>query len=205
MKHFTLLRQRAFTIVEAVLCMIVVALMLAAAFSVSGQSAKARQVIAEQRTAELLSRRLLAEIMQKRYREPAGDADAGEDQRIRLTLDDVDDYNNLTLSPPTDIFDQSISNTSGWKQTVKIEFIRMDAATKTFVADVTDTGLKRITVTTTSPRGVVSSVVAIRTDQGISDTYTPDAGTTRSAMISVTPTGGAPVSVVTPLFNSPAP
>lgn len=199
---------RAFTIVEAVLCMVVISLMLAAAFSVSGQSARARLVISEQRTADLLSRRLLAEILQKRYREqpvPNQAPEAGEDQRIRLSLDDVDDFNGLDLSPPTDASDVPIPGAANWKQRVRVELVRFDVASKRIVASATDVGLKLITVTTTSPRGVVSTVTALRCDRGLADLYTPDAGSLRSAILTLTPTGGAPMSAQVPLLNSPAP
>lgn len=184
---------RAFTLVEAVVSTIVVGTMFAAAVAAVGAAARDRRVQAEMRTGPALAQMLMSEILSRRFQDPDGSTtigrDAGEDSS-RTTWDDVDDYNGLDQSPPADRSGVDLPGGKGWRWTAAVSYIDVPAApgsgaTGGVIVQAVDllgavvsnvnsllvqqsniTDLKRIEVTVTSPRGVQTRLVGLRSRWG---------------------------------------
>jgi type II secretory pathway pseudopilin PulG len=157
-------RQRGFTIAEATMSTVIVAVMLVAALNTVGVSRTTQHRTALVGRGQLLAEALLAEILQQSYQEPtdtvAFGLETGETATIRSAYDDVDDYSGWSASPPTAKDGTPLTNSTGWKQTVVVE--RIDPQNPT-VTSTTETGAKRITVTTLYKNVPQATLVAIKT------------------------------------------
>jgi MSHA pilin protein MshD len=163
-------RQRAFTLIEAVLSIVVVGIMATAALATLGASARAQLVQNDRAKALALASRFLSEIVQQRFAEPAGivqfGREAGEDTSVRALWDDVDDYHGLNISPPTDATGVALSGYTKWRVTVTIDFV--DPATLASNGETDNgAGLKRITVTVLDPRERQTVLVSLRSSVGL--------------------------------------
>ncbi|HYE03080.1 MAG TPA: prepilin-type N-terminal cleavage/methylation domain-containing protein [Phycisphaerales bacterium] len=192
-----------FSLIEAVLATVIVSVMLTAALRTVGSAVTARHNQLQLRLSESLGRDLLAEIMAMRFLEPCAvplfGPEAGE---ARATFDDVDDYNGFSELGPRRKSGVAIPGTFGWRRAVAVARVTTADPRST---SVTDTGLKRITVTVTSPGGVQTVLVAVRCDTGFPDQPVPDAVTIyRSLGITLQASGTTtPVSTGVPLLNIP--
>jgi hypothetical protein len=116
----------------------------------------------------LLAQELLAEVVSQAYADPQTPAgtfgpDAGEAHGARSSLDDVDDYHNFNARSPRDRFGNAMAGFAGWRIFIEVEWVEADDPTEPASSD---TGLKRITVTSTSPTGEVASLAALRSAHG---------------------------------------
>jgi type II secretory pathway pseudopilin PulG len=139
--------RRAFTIAEATLSMLIVALMLSTAIGVASGGARTRASVMRRAIGTALADALIDEIRRQTYKE-AGTAalgpDGEENPLNRSTFDDVDDYHMLHDEPIRDRTGNAIAGLSGWSRSVRVQWVDIaDAATPA----LSDTGLKRITVT----------------------------------------------------------
>jgi MSHA pilin protein MshD len=166
-------------LVEAAVCVVIVAVMLVAALQTVGAAARARRVQVSQCQGPALARQLLGEIRQCRYAEelqepaagPGGSVsvtvvpaplgpDAGEwDSKSRELFDDVDDYDGLDDSPPRARDGTVLKGVTDWQRRVSVVYVQPDAP-DVVVPD--DRGVKRITVTVTGPGGAAATLVALR-------------------------------------------
>lgn len=99
---------RGFTLVEAAICAVVVALMGVAAGSAVATAGRARESLRSRAQASAAAECVLAEVLGKAFDDPQSpDAnagvDAGETPTDRATLDDIDDYGNLKIHPIEDV------------------------------------------------------------------------------------------------------
>jgi MSHA pilin protein MshD len=160
-------RRPGLTLAECVIACVIVATMIVSALGAVGGAARARLLQKDQLRGVTLARQLLAEITQSAYRDggvaPVFGPEAGE---TRPTFNDVDDYNGLIESPPSDRSGSALAGYTGWTRSTKVEY--MDPALLTIVLG-TDTGLKRVTVTVTSPSGRVTTLCAFRSVSGAFD------------------------------------
>jgi prepilin-type N-terminal cleavage/methylation domain-containing protein len=156
--------RRGFTLVEAMICTVLVGIILVAAISTVGATKRAQKSAADRAAANLLAADLLAEVASKAYSEPSGSGalgvDSGETPSSRSGLDDVDDFAAYDESPPTDRAGNTIPGFEKWSRFVRVEYV--SAASPEQVA-VGETGAKRITVTVTSNGTVLSTRTTIRT------------------------------------------
>jgi MSHA pilin protein MshD len=173
----TMRRQRGFTMVETVICVVIVSGMLVCSLEMLGTSARLRRRQSDGSRATLLARQLMSEIMQARYEDPEAPTgslgpEAGES---RATYDDVDDYNSISAeSPPQDSTGAVMAGYSGWTRQVTVEYV--DSANPGAAAIGTDSALKRITVKVTNPSGASATLVGLRSRQGeYEKTYTTSA------------------------------
>ena len=164
-------QRTAFTLVEACIAMAIVGVMLVAAMTVAGSSARARFAQQEMSRGQSLARQLLAEIVQNSYEQPGATTTtlAPESGETRATFNDIDDFNGWIESPPADASGTLIPGYSGWTRSVLVEWVAPTTSSDAFDASATETGLKRITVTVTSPFGKRSTAVALRSRYGVYD------------------------------------
>jgi type II secretory pathway pseudopilin PulG len=136
-----------FSLVEAVICIMIVGLTLVAAMQTVGASAKSRTITQRRATGAMLAQDLMAEIVAQPYADPDGlnqlGLEAGEVFGDRSTYDDVDDYDGYTESPPRDQSNNVIPGFTGWRRTVKVDPV--DPASPDTVR-LLESGAKRITV-----------------------------------------------------------
>ena len=155
----------AFTLVEAVLAMLVVALMLVAALNAVSATKAAELAFTDRTRGAMLAQALLDEVLSREYEdpdasEPVFGPDAGE--TTRASFDDVDDYANWTESPPQNLDGTNMTDLAGWTRSVVVE--RVDGANPSGPAAGAETGLKRVTVTVRRGARTVAQLTALTAD-----------------------------------------
>lgn len=156
-----------FSLVEAVMAMLIVSVMFVAALNTLGGSRLTQQRTNDRMRGTQMAQELLGEILARRYADPDGNAvfglEGNESNTARIDFDDVDDYHKWSASPPVDASGSVMAGMSGWKQEVSVAFVDPDDE----LAEVNhDTGVKRITVTVYRGARVVGSAVALKTSGG---------------------------------------
>ena len=224
---------RAFSLVEAVISTIIVATMFAAAVTAAGIAARDRRIQAEQRTGHALARTLISEIMAQRYADLNGGSilglDAGKSTADRTTWTDVDDYTGLSEKPRSRD-GVVLEGVSGWTWEAKVEYFTLPALTDvssttpvsgSLVVSIpllgvsvslgepaapADTGMKRITVTVTSPRGVPTTLTALRSSYGSANDAATGSGVNTWTGLSVqVGEDQRAITVGTEMLNRPQP
>lgn len=168
-------RFRGFTLVEAVISIVLVSVLLVAALNTTGAVKLGQYNTLTRGRAHLLAEDLMAEIMRQSYADPesvgfvdltdpslvpsALATDAGESANDRSDFDDVDDYHNWSSIPPEQKDGSIIPNLTGWARSVSIE--RLDPATL-LLAPTSELGLKRITVSLEHDGVPVTELVAFK-------------------------------------------
>lgn len=158
-RQYKVLHRPAFTLVEAVISVLVMGLILVPAVQMISVAAKARSVKVTQQQSLQLARELLTEITEAHYSLPAGMTDGSTRQTWIL----IDDYNGLTENPPLSQAGAALAGYTGWQRTATVQFV---LATLPGTTSLLDTGLKRITVTVTPPTGVPVTLVGLRSSSG---------------------------------------
>lgn len=154
----------AFTIVEAVMSTVIVALMFVAALNTVGASKLTQRQAALSSQGRLFADLLLSEILEQSYKDAGGapvfGCEPGESTATRADFDDVDDYNGWTASPPTAKDGTVLANSAGWRQAVTVQWIdRLNPSQ----VQVSESNAKRITVTLSYNNTPQTTLVAIRT------------------------------------------
>lgn len=158
-------RRGGFTLVEALMSVVIVSGVLVAALGTFGAIAKGRQVQVDRAAAAYLAQQVVAEVVQCYYRDPQGGTGLGSDagESARTTLDDVDDYENLTMDPPTLRDGSAMPGYAGWKVKVRVHYA--DLADPDAQSAI-DTGLKCIRVSVTTSLNTQLEVLALRAADG---------------------------------------
>jgi len=156
------------TLVEVLFSIAVMSTMLLAALGSIGAAARTQRLQQEGVQGLALARQLMSEIVQTRYKDlvnPVFGVEAGE---TRSTYDDVDDYQGLNEPSATYASGAAVAGGSGWARKVEVAWV---AASDPTQLSASDKGLKRITVTVTSPTGRSTQLVSIRSsDDGYENT-----------------------------------
>ncbi len=153
----------AFTLVEAVISTVVVAVMFAVALQTVGASRITQQKASLVSQGQTLAESLLAEILQQNYQEPGSTyvfgREAGESDTIRTAYDDVDDYQGWTESPPVAKDGTALPNSANWRRTVTVEWVHpLDPQQ----VQGSESGAKRITVVAAFRNVPQATVVAVK-------------------------------------------
>jgi MSHA pilin protein MshD len=179
-------RRPAFSLAEAVVCILLVGGVFVATMRTVGGAAKAQRVRAATAQGTALGMELMTEILQCYYKEPVDTPvfgrEAGESATVRTAWDDVDDYNGLLETALACKDGTAIPAVTGWKREVTIAYADPTNPANT---SATDAGLKRITVTVTDPRGRQTRLTALRSSASgydqvstVSKTYVTRVGIT---------------------------
>jgi len=195
----------AFTLVEAVLSVLVVGLMLVAVLNTAGGITKARTVQAKQDEAAVLGWDLLWEVAQARYEDPQAPggwgSEAGETGAGRSSFDDTDDYDGWTASPPQKKDGTVMNQYAGWRRSVSVTLIEPASLARIGSPDL---GLREVHVTVVDPQGNTRDFYVLRSSQG-SGEKTPghDTDSVTWARVTVRSGAGGSTSSVN-LINTPA-
>lgn len=157
------------TLLEVVVATMVTGVMLVAALDSVGAVFRTHRQNADRLCGMSLTHELMAEIMSLPYKDPTAmisliGTEDGESSANRATFDDVDDYNGLNVVGLRTKNGTLRTNFSGWRTQAKVEWIEVATG---LVWILGDTGLKRITVTVTSPVGEVTQLVGYRSKEGM--------------------------------------
>lgn len=166
---------RGFSLVEAMVSAGIVGVMLVASVNLLSSAARTRVADNNRRTGSLLAQQLVCEIVTQPYKDESLLAllfgpEVGE--AARTSYDDVDDYNNYREKPPKDHNGLPIPGYEGWERKVSIDWVTPDTLTKSIL----DTGLVRVEVKVTDPRGAETRAWALRAERAI-PADPPEAGT----------------------------
>ncbi len=156
--------RRSFTLVEAVISIVLVGIMLVAAINTLGATAVSKRNIEQQMLGNALAQDLMAEILNEAYEEPGEvpnfGRESGEGVGSRVNWDDVDDYAGWSKSPPKAKDDTALSGFDAWTRSVEVIWVKpADLNTVTGAK----TGVKRISVTVSRKDSPATELVAIRT------------------------------------------
>ena len=157
---------RGFSLVEAMVSAGIVGVMLVASVNLLSSAARTRAADNNRRTALFLAQQLMAEVQQQPYKDDSPlnlvfGPELGES--LRTSFDDVDDYNNYREKPPLDRNGAAMPDFSRWQRQVKVKWVDPD----TLGSAGTDTGLVSIEVRVTDPRGIDTSVWALRSERAV--------------------------------------
>ncbi len=156
--------RNAFTIVEAVISTVIVAVMFVAALSTVSASRVTQHRAALVNRGRLLADSLLSEVLQQSYEDPDGTPvfgiESGEPTATRTNFDDVDDFDGWSSSPPVGRDGTPLTNSTSWKRTVQVKWVDPSDAGQVSAAE---TGVKRVTVTAEYAGVPQASLVALRT------------------------------------------
>lgn len=160
---------RAVSLLEIVVATMITGAMLVASLNSVGAVFQTHQVNSSRLTGPGLAHELMAEIMSMPYEDPSGTSttigtDSGEALSTRSTLDDVDDYHGLNVTGIRSKAGTLRTGYTGWQQQASIVWIEVLTGLPWALGD---TGLKRITVTVTSPSGEATQLTAYRYEQGM--------------------------------------
>ncbi len=157
-------RQGGFTLVEAALSTILVAVMFVAALNTVGAAQLAQHQAALVGRGRMFASSLMQEILQQSYQEPGTTwvlgREAGESDTSRTAYDDVDDYHGWTESPLVAKDGTALPNSANWSRTVTVEWVDPQQPKQ---VRGTETGAKRITVVAAFRNVPQATVVAVRT------------------------------------------
>jgi type II secretory pathway pseudopilin PulG len=166
--RFKIDRTRGFTIVEAIISLIIVATMFVAALNTVGTSRLSQYKSSLGSRGRLLAESLMTEILRRNYQDPDGQSvfgrEPGESASTRADFDDVDDYHGWSSSPPVEKDGTLIPGLTGWKRSVTVEWV--DPLDVTQVR-TTETNVKRVTVTVSYDDVPVISLVGIKSYYGL--------------------------------------
>jgi len=150
--------------VEAALSVVLVGGLVVVALDTVGASTVAQNTLAERGRGQLLASALMSEILQQSYADPNQSPLFGletlEIASTRIGFDDVDDYDGWSALPPQNKDGTVIPGLTQWRHSVEV--VCIDPANLS-VTRLTETGVKRITVTVTHDDAVMATLVATRT------------------------------------------
>jgi len=179
-------RRGGITLIETVLCTLVVAVMLVAALRMLGSAAVADRQHWSGRLRPAVAGQLMAEVLANSYVDtgdsPVFGPETGESGTDRSNFDDVDDYNGWSSSPPEGRDGTAIAGLTGWTREVTVAWADPADVETT---SVSDQGLKRITVTVTDAQGRSAMITALRGSDSSYD-YEPGSSTTYVSWVGVT-------------------
>lgn len=136
---------RAFSMIEATVCVVLVGILLAGSLAAAGNSARDRLRTSESSLATTLALDLAEEIAGKGYGSTTGGTiPTTTHTGPRAILTTIDQYNGLTESPPKDPSGMTIPRTTGWTRNAAVTRV---TAADPGVSTTQETGVKRVTIT----------------------------------------------------------
>jgi prepilin-type N-terminal cleavage/methylation domain-containing protein len=170
--------RRGLTLIECVVSMLLISLVMVGALAAVGGSHRMQLVASDQVLGQQLAMGLIQEVLAQRYEEPIDSVLFGpegpEIRGGRALYDDVDDYNGLVDSPPSDQNGNALPGFAGWSRQVTVEWADPVTLQPTTTAD---TLLKRITVVVTHGGKTIATLVSYRSAAWTDSIPTPDDAT----------------------------
>jgi MSHA pilin protein MshD len=141
--------QKGFTLIELLIFIVVVGVGLAGILSVMNTVVKSSADPMVRKQTLAVAESLLEEILLKDYAKPSGSTVVGfSSGGNRALYDCVDDYNNYTANPITDVLGTSVAGLVNYSISPAIVVVSS--------ADLTGVAAKKITVSVSGPGGTLS-------------------------------------------------
>ena len=178
----------AFSLIETAISVLLVGVLMVAALQAMGASRRREGETVDRLIGQQLASALINEILLQDYREPEADEasifgpEMGESTGNRALFDDVDDYAGWSSSPPEDRSGNALAGLAGWTRSASV--IWADPLTFDASASI-NTGLKKITVTTSKNGQVLGSIVAFRSAGWVDTIPSPTDATGNHAPVAV--------------------
>jgi MSHA pilin protein MshD len=167
MKRAQPTKRPAFGTPEVLMALAITGILIVAALQSVSMIYRTRTAMIDRLTGPGLARELMAEIMSMPYDDPDGAGllglDLSELLGNRSTYDDVDDYNGYSANNAENKSGVALTGYTGWRQQTAVAWVTLADPTAT---SGSETGVKRITVTITSPGGDQTQLVAYRSRYG---------------------------------------
>ncbi len=166
--------QHGFSMIEAVVSVLVVAGLFSVAMNTVGASRARQAVTTERARAQTLASDLMAEILRLPYQDPydtsvgIGVEGAEASAAGRTGFDDVDDYHEWSATPPKNRDGVAIDGFAGWTRQVQVSWA---SASNPEATATSATGIKRITVRVLRGKAELASLTALRSDTWIEPVY----------------------------------
>lgn len=142
-------RRAGFTLVETAIATVMVGGLLVVALNMVGASRITQTRYADRQQALILAEDLLQEVLARPYEDPDEGItilfglELGELLSIRINLDDADDYNGYSDSPPEDADGNAIPGAGDYTRSVAVDWVERDDPT---TVSASETGVKKVTV-----------------------------------------------------------
>lgn len=157
-------RTRGFSLVEVVVAILVLSALLAASLNTVAASASMQRHAADRARARVLALDLLNEARRHPYDDPIAGGGIGpgpgEINGTRSLFNDVDDFNGWSASPPQRTDGSVIPGFEGWTRACTVEYVSLADPNATVM---TDSGVKRITVTVHRGKQPMATATGLRT------------------------------------------
>ncbi|MEO0531911.1 MAG: hypothetical protein AAF266_15255, partial [Planctomycetota bacterium] len=180
-----------------------VAVVLVASLETLGGSMRTMRETTSQVDAHALAERMMAEVLRLPFEDPDGNTD-GLGRELdepptpvdRLSFDDLDDYADLTVSPPEERDGTAVPGYDGWSQTWRVRYAADEAdGTGTIPVAASDEGIRRVYVEVVSPSGQSTELYALRSKYGPADAVAPfDAERVTAVQATIVVDGAAAVT-----------
>ncbi len=203
-------RRSGISMIEVIASTLIVSTILIVSLTASSNLMRNQATVNAGVEGKRLACRFLDEVTSMGFEDPdLGHVFGPEADEIivpRTSLDDVDDYHGLGLSPPTDRQGEALAGFSGWTVSIQVTPADTTPTGYTEVANF-DAPLRQITVVCTSPSGVVTTGQAIVSQT--SSTLDTTLAHQRQFGLSVSLAGSSlagssNVEVTVPLRNNPS-
>jgi len=151
----------AFTLVETVVSMLLVAFVIVSTLSIVGPIARSSTVQADKLVAANLANEMAEEIGSKLFIDPAAESqdalgiDKDDSVFIRSMYDDIDDFHGWSSSPPKNSFGGPYTSMKEWTRSVTVMHVMLADPS---AESKTNTGLKKVTVEVSKNGTVLSSI-----------------------------------------------
>lgn len=157
-------RRRALTLVEMAVSIVLVGVGLVVALGTVGASKLSQLNVSTGRQGHMLAQDLMTEILMQDYEEPVDTPtfgrESGESDDHRSNYDDVDDYDGWSASPPQRKDGTDLVGLDDWERSVDVAWVNPSSD---MAVVLTNTGVKRITVTVKYNNSPVATLVALKT------------------------------------------
>lgn len=195
---------RGVTLIEVVICIVLVSTMLLATLTASASLIKIRNQTVAGGKASVLVDLYASEIVSQPFRDsesPVFGLETGESASDRDTWDDVDDYHQLSDSPPRNRAGAMLRDYANWKVSITVVPSRSDGSTVT-QSDADSAPLRLVTITCDSQLGQVHTESLFVAETAIDTSGAPSKQQNyREHLIEFD--DGEQIIISTPLFNRP--
>lgn len=159
-------RRRGLSLVEAMICCVIVSLAVVAAMRLLGASGTALKVAGDRAVARELANSLMTEILSQNYKDPGllplFGREVTELLTSRANWNDVDDYDGYTDSPPTDKSGLAVPGApSNWSRSVSVNWANPSTPTANLSSE---SGLKRVTISVKRGNATLVTIIGYKGD-----------------------------------------
>jgi len=155
-------RSIGISLIETVLSLLIIGGAFVASLNTISGARASQAIAAQQRLGLVLAEDLMAEILSQPYKESTLlGFEFGENTGDRSAFDDIDDYDNWSSTPPTDVNGDAIEGADRYTREVQVNYVKLWSPT---TVSYSDEGMLRIIVTVTRGGKEVAKLTSYRSD-----------------------------------------